>query len=243
MGWISEALKVIFGMDDEACAYRDSLAAAERYLEWGTRQRRPGDLQEVLKLLEDCPDEQAPNVHYRYRKERTAAETYIHLARLALEGLRAESEKLDSDHVKMRDGRVHLINQIEVSRRRVDDLEADGSLISAREERRRMEDMEREVHDLPDLDQDRQLRRAAAYALSAPRIEDHRQQAGGHLGALRGLAGLTGEDAAFRDKICARFDELLAGVDSDWKTLSASFRDALEVVKQAAAEEEAEEES
>jgi len=223
MGWIGDTFKALLGFDDEKHAFRDALANAERYVQWGSAEPSDRDLEEALKLLAECPAREAPNSHYAYRRERAAAEAHACMAHLAAEALRAQARKTDEHFESLQEGRRALLNQTEGLRAKVARMEADGSLISAREERRRLEEMEREGRDLPDLGGERLARRAALLAACRPRFQKHRAGAAASLAAMRDLKDLAAEDAEIRDKIAAHMEKTLNGLDRQWKELAAEF--------------------
>ena len=223
MGWFSEALAVLFGLDSEQREWREVVASAERYLQWGAQSRSAGDFEHVLDILGRCPDQSAPTVHFLYRRDRAALEAHLWLTRLALDNFVDQADKAASHFEAMEEGRRSLAAQIETARVNVARLEAEGSLISAREERRRLEEMEREARDLPDLNRDKRGRRAALFESCAPQIVEHREAGGRLLAALRALTGLIAEDQQARDRLCAQFDKALAAADADWKALAAQF--------------------
>ena len=223
MGWLGEALQVIFGLDAEQRGWRQAVASAERYLRWGAQSRSPGDFEHVLALLDGCPDRSAPGVHLRYRRDRAALEAHVWLTRLALDAFADQAGQAEGHFLAVEEGRKSLAGQIQTARANVQRLEAEGSLISAREERRRLDGLEREAHDLPDLNLDKRGRRAALFAACAPRVAEHREAAGRLLAALRALEGLAPEDRQTREALGAQMDKALADADADWKKLSAQF--------------------
>jgi hypothetical protein len=222
MGWFGDAFKVIFGLDGGLRAWRDQVAAAEHHLRWGLESHEPRDFERVLDILAQCPEGEEPPALYVYRRERAATEAHLWLARLALERLAEQIEKVVEYFEAVEEGRRSLTAQVSSARERVTSLEADGSLISAREERRRLEDMEREAKDLPDLTDDKRQRRAAVFNKLGPVFEKHREQAALRLAALRAVSGLSAQEQAARDEIVRQQDAGLAGLDSDWKALSAA---------------------
>jgi hypothetical protein len=227
MGWIGDTVKALLGFDDEERAFRDSLANAERYVDWGGKGGNPTDLQHALKLLAGCRVEEAPNAHYAYRRDRAAAEAHARLAVQAIDILRAKTQKLEEHFEKVEEGRKSLVSQTEVLRGRVAELEAEGSLISAREERRRLEEMERDVRELPDVVEERVVQIQEALEESAPRYRRHREGAARSIAALKELKGLTPEDREICDTIVGRIEKNLAAVDEGWKTLSDDLQKSL----------------
>jgi chromosome segregation ATPase len=227
MGWITETLKALFALDDEQRLYRDSLANAERYVQWGTEQSREADLRTALKLLVDCPAEKAPNAHYAYRRWRTQAQAHSRLAAAAVAGLRDKSEKLRDSFNALEEGRRALLHQIEQLRTKVDNLEVEGSLISAREERRRLEEMEREAGELPDMAEEKTARRTAVLDALQPSFKSHREGAATGLAELRKVEGLADEDREVRDVIAEDIERALQQAAQDWKTTLAAFEEML----------------
>lgn len=220
MGWLGDSLKVIFGMDQEQRAWRDAVASAERRLRWGIQGGTAGDFEHALASLAACRDETAPTPHYLYRRERVAVESHLWLAKLTIARLGEEVAKIESHFQAVEEGRRSLFTQIEAARVRVTQMEADGSLISAREERRRLEEMEREAHDLPDLSAEKRARLALVLSSTAPKAQGHRELAAARLAALRALNGLDPEDQAYRDKYAAQFEKSLAAQEEGWKAVS-----------------------
>jgi len=220
MGWFGDAFKVIFGFDEGLRAWRDRVAAAEQHLGWGMDSHEVRDFERVLEILDQCPANEQPSAHDRYRCERAATEAHLWLARLALERLAGQIEKMIEYFEGIEEGRRSLTAQVEAARQRVKGLEADGSLISAREERRRLEDMERETQDLPDLSAEKRERRAAIFGKHAPVFELHRDKAALRLAALKAVTGLAAEDLASRDEAARKQDAGLAALEVDWKALS-----------------------
>jgi hypothetical protein len=204
MGWVGDALKVLFGLDEDQRAWREKVAAAEHHLRWGIQSRQARDFERVLEILAECPEGEPPSAHYRYRRERTAAEAHLWLARLALDQFLEQAQKTAA------------------LRTRVKGLEADGSLISAREERRRLEEMEHEARALPDLSGEKRARHAELFGKFGPVVERHRAGAGEGIAALRAASGLAAEDQAARDELGRQFEAALAALEADWKALSAA---------------------
>lgn len=226
MGWFSEALAVLFGLDSEQREWREVVASAERYLQWGAQSRSAGDFEHVLDILGRCPDQSAPTVHFLYRRDRAALEAHLWLTRLALDNFVDQADKAASHFEAMEEGRRSLAAQIETARVNVARLEAEGSLISAREERRRLEEMEREARDLPDLAVEKRDRLAAISTSAAPKAQDHREAAAARLAALRALNGLDPEDQSYRDKYAAQFEKSLSALEAVWKELSRELSSA-----------------
>ncbi len=234
MGWIGDTFKALLGFDDEERAFRDTLASAERHVQWGATEPDERDLEVALKLLSECPAENAPNAHYVYRRERAEAEAHTCMARLVAAGLRIHTRKMEEHFESVDESRRALLTQTELLRVKVAELETEGSLISAREERRRLEEMERESRDLPELGTERQARRAGVFSSCAPRFAKHRDGAAGSLAALRALQGLTAEDRELCDKIVAHIEKSLNESEKQWKTLAADFeKDAKNAAKPA----------
>lgn len=234
MGWIGDTFKALLGFDDEERAFRDTLASAERHVQWGATEPDERDLELALKLLSECPPEDAPNAHYVYRRERASAEAHTCLARLAAEALRIHAQKIEEHFGSVEESHRALVTQAASLRVKVEALEAEGSLISAREERRRLEEMERETHNLPELDTEKQARRAETFSACAPRFAKHREGAAGSLAALRALRGLAAEDRELCDKIVAHIENTLSATEKQWKPLAADFeKDAKDAAKNA----------
>ncbi len=223
MGWIGETFKALLGFDEEERVYRDSLANAERYVDWGCNEASLSDLQQALSLLASCPPEDAPNAHYAYRSGRAAAEVHAHIALQAVEAMQAKSEKLDEYFDNIEEGRRSLLNQIEILRGRVSELEREGSLISAREERRRLEDMERDARDLPDVSLERQTKARDIVDESATRFKNQRENAAKCIAALKALKGLAPEDREISETIVGQIEKNLADLDERWKKVSADM--------------------
>jgi len=223
MGWLGDAVKDMFGMDDGQRAWREAVISAERNVRWGAQARSAGDFKRALTALDLCPESSAPGPHYLFRRERAAAESHLWLARLTLENLSRQAAKLDDHFTAVDEGRKSLAAQTEASRTRVVQLEAEGSIISAREERRRLEDMEREGRDLPDLSAERLKRLADLFARGVPLFQEHRGNAGKALEALRAVAGLVPEDAQIRDGHHQQLQATLATLDSAWKELTSQY--------------------
>jgi hypothetical protein len=222
MGWLGEVLKVLFGLDEEQRAWRDQVAAAEHHLRWGAESRTARDFERVLETLAQCPASDPPAAGYLHRREHAAAEAHRWLARLALDGIRDQAAKSAERFQAREEGRRSLLAQIGAARERVRQLEADGSLISAREERRRLEEMERQARELPDLAAEKRAGHAAVFGRLAPVFAEHRREAGSRLVAWRAVAGLVAEDQAARDELAREFEAALAALDADWKALSAA---------------------
>ncbi len=223
MGWIGDTLKALLGFDEEERAYRDSLANAERHVHWGCTQRDASDLMQALALLRECPPEEAPNAHYAYRCVRAAAEAHAHLALQAVEQVQNNNRKLQEHFGHIEEGRKSLLAQIKALQLRVQELENEGSLISAREERHRLEDMEREVREFPDLAQERETKVQEVMTESVPRFTSHRGSSGECVAALKAISGLAAGDAEIRDVIAAEIEGNLIQLDERWKKVSAEM--------------------
>ncbi|HOX06111.1 MAG TPA: hypothetical protein PK280_06895, partial [Planctomycetota bacterium] len=214
MGWLSDALRIVCGMDEDLRAWRDSISAAEHHLRWGIESRQQRDFERALEILAKCPKSDSASPHCRYRRERASAEAHLWLGRLAMDRLAEQLAKVDDYFEAVEEGRRSLRLQLESTRERVRSLEADGSLISAREERRRLEDLERETGHMPDLSAEKRERRAAVLARISPTFENHRSRAEEHLAALRAISALAPEDLAARDEIAKKQESGLAALDS-----------------------------
>jgi predicted RNase H-like nuclease (RuvC/YqgF family) len=223
MSWFSDTFKALLGFDEEERAYRDSLASAERHVHWGCTQRDAKDLRQALTLLRDCPPEEAPNAHYAYRCVRAAAEAHAHLALLAAQQVQDKDRKLREHFESVEDSRKSLLAQIKALQRRVQELENEGSLISAREERRRLEDMEREAHELPNVAEERENKIKEVMSQSVPQFTSHRENAGECVTALKAISGLAAGDADIRDTITGEIEKNLAQLDERWKKVSAEM--------------------
>jgi len=237
MGWVGDTLKALLGLDGDERVYRDSLANAERYVNWGCTESSAGDLQHALKLLANCNPEDAPNAHYAYRSQRAAAEIHAHLALQALELMQDKSLKLREHFDKIEEGRRSLLSQIEHLRGRVAELENEGSLISAREERRRLEDMDRDARDLPDISIERREKAREVVDDSAPRFRKHRESAANCIAALKKLEGLAPEDRRICEAIVGQVEKNLGELDERWKGVSAEMDEFLKVGDSPPAEE------
>ena len=223
MGWLGDALRVILGLDEEQRAFRGALANAERYLEWARGGGGGRDLGEALRLLTGCAPEDAPGPHFACRRERLLTEARLLLAEAAAEDLSAAARRIEEHFQSAEEGRRSMAAQIETLRARTVQLEGEGSLISAREEQRRLEELERELRGLPELAEDRRSRSAAALAQAEPAYRQHREAAAQSLAAMRECRGLTAEDLALREKFAGHFAERLTALEERWKRAAAEF--------------------
>ena len=220
MGWFGDTLKVILGMDEDQHAYRDLLAKAERLVHLGVKEHTPADIIEALSLLAECDRSLAPNAHYSYRYERTKTQAHVVLAGRSTKTLVSRIQNHEELFTSIQEGRTSLRNQIQTLQQKVKNLEAEGSLISAREERRRLEEMEREVRDLPDLNDERARRLADILAEVAPQFKLHRDGAVEGLKILRDIRGLSEEDQAICDKVIQRLESELQDCEKTWNELT-----------------------
>lgn len=223
LGWVLDTFRVLFGLDERSRIYRDNLANAERYLHWGSQSRDGRDYKRALEWAAQCADEASPGPRWNYRKLRVAVTANLELSRLAVVSLEALSRKLNEHYLTLREGRKGLVSQVDNTRRRVAQLEAEGSLISAREERRRLQEMEHEVRELPDIASEERLRRAEVLGRTRSHFQRHREEAGRQLAALRGLADLAVADRSARDGAVAEFERALADLDARWQAMLAEF--------------------
>ncbi len=226
MGWVGDTFKALFGLDDEHQRFRESLTSAERHLDWSVRGGDPGDLKTALRLLGDCLPDDAPNAHYAYRRWRVAAEAHSALARRALLGMRSRADAVLEEVGKLQDGRRALATQIEALRARVSALESEGSLISAREERHRLEELERDAREYPDIDGEAAAQRGEALSEFSPLFEQHRKGAEAALEALGSVTRLSAEDAKTVNGFRSRTQEEIAALDAEWKGLAADLERA-----------------
>jgi chromosome segregation ATPase len=223
MGWFGDALRVILGLDEEQQAYRQALASAERYLQWSRGEDGERDLEEALRLLEACVPENAPGPHFTCRRERLLTEAHLLLAEAILDELSAAAARIEEHIATAEEGRQAMAVQIDTLRDRTVQLEHEGSLISAREEQRRLEELEREVRALPDLAEDRLARLSAALSKAEPDHRRHREGAARALEAMRGAEGLGKEDRELRDRFSEVFGARLTALDERWKRSAAEF--------------------
>ncbi|MHC4917227.1 MAG: hypothetical protein ACYTGB_17250 [Planctomycetota bacterium] len=227
MGWVGDTLKALFGLDDEQRTFRKSLASAERCLDWRRTEADPRDAQKALQLLAACAPEDAPNAHHAYRRARTEAEAHLFLARNALNGLKKRSEGIRDQFEKLEDGRRSLNSQIESLKGRVSSLEAEGSLISAREERRRLDELEREAREYPDTGAEATSARSEALSALTPSFDRHRRGAAASLELLRTLVGLGADDRQILEQFCSQAERQLGELDEGWKGRVAELESAL----------------
>jgi hypothetical protein len=227
MGWIGDTFKALLGLDQEERAYRDRLASAERHVQWGSGENVPRDLEHALKLLAHCPVDEAPTAHCLYRRHRLAAEAHSQLAFQVVRGLQDKIRKLGEHFTSIEEGRRSLLAQAEALRGRVSDLEREGSLISAREERRRLEEMEREARELPDIAGEHKTKTLEALEEATPRFRRHLDGANRGVAALKEVKGLGAQDREICEKITARTEKRLAEVDDLWKKLSSDLKNVL----------------
>jgi protein subunit release factor A len=106
-------------------------------------------------------------------------------------------------------------------------MEAEGSLISAREERRRLEEMERETRDMPELAAEKISKGSSATAELHPLYRRHREAAEKSLLAMRAIKGLAGEDADICAKLAAKIEKDLTAADSQWKAIESRLKELL----------------
>lgn len=222
MGWLGEVFDVFLDGDTPARAWRDKIAAAEHHVRWGLKSMHARDFERALGILDECPDGEPPSPHYAFRRERAAAVAHLKLARLALETYSEQLGKLVEHFQGVEEGRKSLNIQVDAARKHVQQLEAEGSLLSAREERRRLEEMEHEARTLPDLAIEKRDKHSAVHGKHAPTYEEHHDKAVKRLAALRAITDLVSEDQVSRDEAIKRLDGEMSSLEADWKELASA---------------------
>jgi len=230
--FLQRLLKTLFGLDQEARKYREDLATAERYLRWGGDKGNLRDFERAEAFAAKLDDRNAPNPYARLRRQWVLADASLAFARgrLAETSMRIESiRKILEDEVE---GYKNAASQLAELRKRVAALEAEGSLISANAERRRLGEMEHEVGDPPEKVLPRRLNEQASVLAEFQVFwADRRKTADAAREAMVNLPKLGAAERTQRDERAASAAAGIAEIQSGLDALTQALAEAFEVAR------------
>ncbi|MBN2713847.1 MAG: hypothetical protein JXR97_15625 [Planctomycetes bacterium] len=137
---------VVMGNQGASQKFLEPLSMAERYLRWGEERKDLRDFNSALSNLEQANDEDAPKPDLILKKYNIYCEATVGAIRVMLSQFQSVSERAKEGHSDMLLEQVTLREQIDDGKRKVAELKADGSLISAKEEQKRVDEVQTKLN-------------------------------------------------------------------------------------------------
>jgi len=138
---VMKFLSGLFGRSERERLYNEALSTAERYLKWGRDRKSMRDLGSAAEHLGRLNDEDAPNDHYHLRANLCRAAVHFHKGELLTN---AFADRRRSCEDKLQDKTAeheHQQKTLDETDAKIAALKADGSMISAKEEASRRDDI------------------------------------------------------------------------------------------------------
>lgn len=144
-------VSVMMGRRDTLTAFVEPLTMGERYYRWGLENEDIRDYRAAMDYLHLCNDHDAPMASLLLRKYNCISD----VTSAAIESLLEKHEKVIDDALKTendyREERDTILNTIASSKERVRRMMEEGSLIKAKNEERRISELEDNAERLKDM--------------------------------------------------------------------------------------------
>lgn len=144
-------MSVMMGKRDSLTAFLEPLTMGERYYRWGLENGDLRDFRAGMDYLHLCNDRDAPMASLLLRKYNCISD----ITNAAIESLLARHEKVIDDALKTeneyREERENILNTVGVAKERVRKLQEEGSLIKAKNEERRIAELEENAERLQEM--------------------------------------------------------------------------------------------
>lgn len=129
------------GKKDASQSFLEPLTMAERYLRWGQERGDIRDYMSSLTQLDLADDENAPKAEMIVRKYSLYQEATVGAIQVMLKKHRELAGQAKETHSELLADQQSLASHIKASQEKIKELKDDGSLISAKEEERRLEEL------------------------------------------------------------------------------------------------------
>lgn len=129
------------GQKDSSQAFLEPLTMADRYLRWGEERGDLRDYTACLTQLNQINDEDAPKADLVIRKYNLYCNATLGAVRLIMQQHKELESSARSSRNELAKEQKQLLSQLKVHQEKVDQLKADGSLISAKEEQRHVDEI------------------------------------------------------------------------------------------------------
>ncbi len=133
---------VIFGRRDTLEAFLEPLNMAQRYVRWGEERGDLRDFMSALNCLDQANDEEAPKPSMLVRKYTCYCDATVGAIQLMLSKHRETMASADAAYMELMQEQKKLNEQRRFHARREAELKAEGSLIKAKDEQRRLEEID-----------------------------------------------------------------------------------------------------
>ncbi len=139
---------VLLGQKDASQAYAEALAMAERYVRWGTERGDIRDFRSAMDQLDLCRDADAPKSEFVVRKYAGLVNATSGILAGLIRKHKERVSEAGASQGKLSHELSALEGQIEVAKKRAEELKAEGSLIKAQDEERHLNEMRTRVSHL-----------------------------------------------------------------------------------------------
>lgn len=146
MGALSDLISIVsrmfLGGASNSKAFTEALMMSERYLGWGQERKDMRDFLSALSYCEKCSDQDAPKDEFLERKYSCLNDTLVGAAEQVLEDFEDKTASVQEELAEATAEKTNLAAQIKTGHERIAKLTSDGSLIKAKDERVRLDDVE-----------------------------------------------------------------------------------------------------
>lgn len=144
-------ISVMMGKRDSLTAFLEPLTMGERYYRWGLEHGDLRDFRSGMDYLHLCNDRDAPMASLLLRKYNCISD----ITNAAIESLLAKHDKVIEDAIKTendyREERENVLDTVAAAKDRVRKLQEEGSLIKAKNEERRIIELEENADRLEEM--------------------------------------------------------------------------------------------